>query len=158
MNVPSFFERTYKTWFQCNPFWIPHSYFNVIHRYGTGWEANIHLIFTLVPPSVSDCDREDCGGSPQREVPVSSGFPSDRREDASLFGGWGIERRPAGDPVLEPAGDFFDLEPLPNRWEITIFPAALGGDSTPFLGLNVPDMHVCTCTSLSINLDWWSTF
>lgn len=39
--------------------------------------------------------------------------------------------------MLEPAGDFCVLEPFTQPGGVPVFPAALGGDSAPMLGLNL---------------------
>lgn len=83
--------------------------------------------------------RQDCTASPHREIHHPIGSPSLRHEDDPPpdSGGRDGESRPARDSQLEPAGGFFYLEPVSNRWEVSVCPAALGCESPLAPGLNV---------------------
>lgn len=109
---------------------------------------------TLIPPSLKchggpDCGSPNSAGSPRRQIRFLLRAPS--REDTLPPGSQGRKKRCAGKSVLEPAGDFSNLEPVWNGGLIPIiFPSKLAGEPTL---LAVPGFDLVTSWQLKTDHD-----
>lgn len=138
-----------------NAFW--HTNFTLMH-FGIFFvfcrKSIILLGATLIPPSLKshggpDWGSPNCAGSPRRQIRFLLRAPS--REDTLPPGSRGRKKRCAGKSVLEPAGDFSNLEPIWNGGQIPIFfPSKLAGEPTL---LAVPGFDLVTSWQLKPDHD-----
>lgn len=147
-------------WYQTNKCNFSKTTFSVFCR-----ESGILLIATLAPPSFKphggpDCGRQEWAGSPRRQIPFLR-LRAPSCKDAPASDNQGCKERHVGKSVLEPAGNYCDLEPVSNWGEILLLPSKLAAEPALLAALSALPfwkrqcLKCSTCTSQVMNfLDW----